>query len=44
MSSLGVGDQNKIVEARLAALKSAEDAFDKLDINGDGDIDRDEVQ
>ena len=44
MSSLGAGDQSKIAEARLTALKTAEEAFDKLDINGDGDIDRDEVK
>ena len=44
MQNLSADDQAQIAQARQAALTTAEEAFNKLDINGDCEIDRDEVQ
>ena len=41
--SLSEADREQIAQARAAALTTAEEAFDKLDINSDGDVDRSEV-
>ena len=41
--SLSEADREQIAQARAAALTTAEEAFDKLDINSDGDVSRDEV-
>jgi len=43
MASLSQDDQAQIAQARVAALATAEEAFNKLDINGDGDVDKNEV-
>ena len=44
MQNLSAEDQANIATARAAALSTAEEAFNKLDINGDGEVDRTEVQ
>ena len=44
MEGLSASDQAQIATARAAALATAEEAFAKLDINGDGEVDRDEVK
>ena len=41
--SLSDADQASIAQAREAALAQAEVAFGKLDINGDGEVDRTEI-
>ena len=41
--SLSESDKEQISTARLAALATAEEAFNKLDLNGDGDVSREEV-
>ena len=41
--SLSDADQASIALARTAALAQAEVAFGKLDINGDGEVDRNEI-
>ena len=40
---LSESDQTSIAQAREAALAQAEVAFSKLDINGDGEVDRSEI-
>ena len=42
-SNLSAADQEQIAVARAAALQQAEEAFNKLDINGDGEVDRSEI-
>ena len=44
MEGLSANDQQQIAQARQQALATAEEAFAKLDINGDGEVDRDEVK
>ena len=44
MDGLSENDQAQIATARAQALTTAEEAFAKLDINGDGEVDRDEVR
>ena len=41
--NLSQADQDQIATARAAALAQAEEAFNKLDINGDGEVDRNEI-
>ena len=41
--NLSQADQEQIAQARAAALTQAEEAFAKLDINGDGEVDRTEI-
>ena len=41
--NLSQADQEQIAQARTAALAQAEEAFGKLDINGDGEVDRSEI-
>ena len=41
--NLSQADQEQIAQARAAALQQAEEAFGKLDINGDGEVDRGEI-
>ena len=41
--NLSQADQEQIAQARAAALTQAEEAFGKLDINGDGEVDRSEI-
>ena len=41
--NLSQADQEQIAQARAAALAQAEEAFGKLDINGDGEVDRSEI-
>ena len=36
-------EQNELAESRLEALEKAGRAFDRLDVNGDGEIEREEV-
>ena len=43
MAQLSAADQEQIASARAAALSQAEEAFAKLDINGDGEVDRNEI-
>ena len=41
--NLSAQDQEQIATARAAALAQAEEAFNKLDANGDGEVDRTEI-
>ena len=42
-TNLSAADQEQIATARAAALAQAEEAFNKLDANGDGEVDRNEI-
>ena len=44
MEGLSAEDQANIATARAAALATAEEAFNKLDLDGNGEVDRSEVQ
>ena len=44
MQNLSAEDQAQIAMARQAAHTTAEEAYNKLDINGDGEVDREEFQ
>ena len=44
MEGLSAEDQANIATARAAALATAEEAFNKLDLDGNGEVDRQEVQ
>ena len=44
MDALSAEDQANIATARAAALATAEEAFNKLDLDGNGEVDRSEVQ
>ena len=43
MEGLSAEDQANIATARAAALATAEEAFNKLDLDGNGEVDRAEV-
>ena len=42
-TNLSAADQEQIATARAAALAQATEAFNKLDKNGDGEVDRSEI-
>ena len=43
MASLSDADKANIAQAREAALAQAEEAFKKLDLDGNGEVDREEI-
>ena len=43
MQALSQADQEQIAQARAAALTQAEEAFAKLDLDGNGEVDRTEI-
>lgn len=43
MAQLSQADQEQIATARAAALAQAEEAFNKLDLDGNGEVDRQEI-
>ena len=42
-TNLSQADQEQIATARAAALAQAEEAFNKLDLDGNGEVDRQEI-